>query len=406
MKSNLSFPLIVLLFCSLFQTLAAQNNGLITFYAKVKTSEVHSADRIVEIVNGNKVGDTLFAVSKKKLTLAKKPGVYAFTLFNAFLDSIPVKANCTTYVGIYAIFIQNIMQYNIVVSGGSTPIPNHPEIPGDMQTLKTALDDGDWATREFAIGAFSTMKGEIEGPVIEKIKDMAVNDRFKPVCEEAIDFLKKRKISVPPELFFVTNFTEMEGGWSYKDESGKWPHYGVDGQGYHVVDTSFTYSAVWLKDLLVRKGFSGFNPKKLKNYDVELDCRLVTGPGNAGYGLILGKNADPTYIERSSGFPAILDIYYGFCIAMNGYATVFQVVNNQFAKNPVDWSSSASRSIVSQKANRIKVEVRGKEISYYVNGMMIGSFDAADSFEPEGIGMVITNNMHACFSRLGIQKYD
>jgi hypothetical protein len=389
------------------ESLQPKQNGIICFYTDYDRKKALFYTDIYEIIDGKKNLLSKFHPKINELKIEKAPGIYDFDLdFMMRIRGLVVKVNSITYIGIHGISLGSVLAEKLCVSFGSTQLPILPRSPEDIQILASALTDNDWTTRRFAILALAGFKEGISEHTIEQIKILASSDRYEAVRKEAVRFLKGRKIPIPLEPFHVSTFTELDMGWNWSGQESRDPYYSVNGDGYHISGSKYGHTLVLLENLLVNHGFFGFNPKSLKNYDLVLDCIFIDGQNDAGYGLIFGKGVADKSPTGGEFYSAHTENYYLFCISKNGGAAVCKVKNNQYEKNPIDWVQVASESIVSNLSNRIKVEVRSGQFTYYVNDVCIGSYTGDHEITADGIGMVITNKMHVCFTKLAISKLD
>lgn len=393
---------------------ASQNNSqsYISFYTDFSDDKpVNSAVDIYKIIDNKEIFEATtfspFASSvstKENFTLTKEPGTYDFVIkaysekhnlqvIYGHINGLVVKENAITYVGIHNITGAAIG--TAFISYGLTQLPVTPKA-SDIELLTKALYDNDWATRKFAIIALTNLKVNDE-QITEHIKDIAVTDRYMAVRNEAVNFLKSKKLPIPTEPFFLTNFLNKAAYWHW---GGQDPVFDFTPEGYRITASNPALSVVSLKSLLMDKGFNGYNPKKLKNYDIELDCTWKSGMKNAPYGLILGNGNDNNFINPN------ISNFYAFCITNDGGTSVLYYKNNQLSSSPIEWNNNTSASIISHNINRLKIEIKKDQITYYVNDILIGSFKANEDYLAQCIGMGVLNKTDVCFNRLAIIKKD
>jgi hypothetical protein len=391
----------------IMQNTNEKQNGYIVFHSYWNRDLPPLLFDVNEIINGKRNKIANITTSMKEPKIEKQPGIYNLELNNqTTINGITVKENHSTYVGLYGIIIMRITGAKACFSCGSIQIPMNIRTDDDIKLLYLGLNDEDWATRKMSIIALRNIDKIIPDDILIRIQYLSILDRMEAVRKEANNYLKSKQIAIPEAPFYFTGFTDLEAGWNWTGKEQKDPNYSVDIDGYHIKGSTFGYSAVWLKDLLINKGFFGFDPSKLVNYDIELESQFIDGKQDGGYGLLLGKSFKEYTINGIHEATAYSDNYYLFCISKNGGAAVCRVIGNQFEKNPIEWVQTAASSIISNKSSQLKIEIRGEIFNYYVNGISIGSLRTDNKFLSECIGIVITNPMHVCFPRLALYKRD
>jgi len=414
------FLTIVFFIASNSLILMGQREGYITFHTDFSEGSPQEAQvDIYKIIDGKEIfeASTYSALAskyaiKENLTLTRNPGIYDFIIktyspkhnlqvYYATIKGLIVKENSITYVGLNPICSGTLI--TVMASVGSIPLPVVPKTEADIITVKNALYDSDWATRKFAINMFSNSIQVVDEEVIEDIGTMATDDRYLAVRKEAINFLESRNLPVPyePPYLYLTTFTNIDQWRWYHEDTD--PKYSLNSAGYNIVTTNTAISAAWMKDLFAGNGFFGNDPKKLINYDIELDCIWNSGMDNGAFGLFLGNGGNYWVSGTHNPSPNIYN-FYAFCISKNGSAIIFHFEDNQLKSTIANWTQVASSSITSHNTNRLKVEVRENQLTFFVNNILIGSFHADETYLSQCIGMVILHSMDVCFTRLAIIK--
>ena len=126
---------------------------------------------------------------------------------------------------------------------------------------------------------------------------------------------------------------------------------------------------------------------KPQNFDLEVVSIWKSGVDNSRYGLILGKDRDT---------------YYTFGISGNGQAVVGLNVDKFARPELIDWQLNAARPGDGFIFNRLKIEVRGDRIDYYVNDRLIGHVTNAIVADPWVVGVMVQDRQKIAFDNLKI----
>jgi len=104
------------------------------------------------------------------------------------------------------------------------------------------------------------------------------------------------------------------------------------------------------------------------NVRIEIDARLLKGEFDQPFGLLFGARGDA------------FNSAYGFLVRGDGFYQMMRWWKNG---NEVLFSIPNSNTVHTGhgRVNRLEVEVRGKTIVYYVNGVQLGVYEAADKVQ-------------------------
>jgi hypothetical protein len=123
------------------------------------------------------------------------------------------------------------------------------------------------------------------------------------------------------------------------------------------------------------------------NFDVEVSTIWKSGVNDHRYGLVLGIDAETYYTFGASG---------------NGQAVVG--INKGGAgdgvPDPIGWKPKTAREGDGVSFNRLKIEVRGDKISYYVNDRLIGEVANAIIRDKWAIGVMVQDKQKVAFDDL------
>lgn len=123
------------------------------------------------------------------------------------------------------------------------------------------------------------------------------------------------------------------------------------------------------------------------NFDLEVSAIWRSGVKNHRYGLVLGVNKDT---------------YYTFGVSGNGQVVVGlnKGGEGRGIPDPIDWRPGLSREGDGFTFNRLKVEVRGEKISYYVNGTPIGNINNTIVLDAWVTGVMVQGRQKVTFDDL------
>jgi hypothetical protein len=124
-----------------------------------------------------------------------------------------------------------------------------------------------------------------------------------------------------------------------------------------------------------------------ENFDVEVSTIWKSGVTDHRYGLVLG-------IDKAT--------YYTFGASGNGQAVVG--INKGGAgdgiPDPIGWQPKTAREGDGVSFNRLKIEVRGNRISYYVNDRYIGEIVNAIIRDEWAVGVMVQDAQRVAFDDL------
>jgi hypothetical protein len=187
--------------------------GYVSFYSpQLHISVTEAGKRPVTLKNSD------FWRLYPELRIARPPGRYFFTLahrnYSASFE-VEVLPERISYVSVDMIYLSRTSDrsymygqgatvttatyHNVWTSLGATPLPLVPG-GGNAAEIITALDDGDWATRLFAIRALEQAKRDPGPEGISRLKAAAVMDRKQDVREAAQSLLAALGEETPPKI--------------------------------------------------------------------------------------------------------------------------------------------------------------------------------------------------------------
>jgi hypothetical protein len=339
--------------------------GYVAFYSPY-------GGKVRGLLDGKEIGEfhEIYSLVPK---IARAPGNHEFIYYHKTYNthiSVPVFPDAITYVSVDGQKIgrpstsSSKYYYIVHVSVGSTPMPILPE-PSDARTLTLALSDRDWGTRRFALLGFTKAKIVPDSAALEQIIYLASSDRHQEVREAASRLLKSLREKKPSRPFFHDTFEDNTYPYWYIGSKEEEADYYFDAEGYNIISKAET--CVWETIDLHDRLSSRHGVKRAKillrrlnevpNYDIEVNVNWKDGVTNYGY-----------------GFAVLQDInnYYYPGITKNGSARVGLVLNSVLQDLPIPWQNHVSESILSNDVNNLKLEVRSKDATYFVNGTVIG----------------------------------
>jgi hypothetical protein len=129
--------------------------------------------------------------------------------------------------------------------------------------------------------------------------------------------------------------------------------------------------------------------KKPRNFDVELSTVWKAGTKNSAYGLVLGTDSKNCYVFGVSG---------------NGKATVVMLKDGNGRPPLIPWRDSCAREGDGLTFNKIKVEVRGDQMSLLVNDISIGTIENTIMVDKFMVGVGVDNKQSVAFDNLTITE--
>jgi len=369
--------------------------GYVAFYSPY-------GGKVRSLQDGKEIGEfhEIYALVPK---IARAPGNHEFMYYhNTFKThiSVPVFPDAITYVSVDGQKIgpstSSLKYYYIVhVSVGSTPMPILPG-PSDARILTLALSDRDWGTRRFALMGFTEAKIVPDSAALEQILYLASSDRYHEVREAASRLLESLHEKKPGRPFFHDTFEDNTYPYWYIGSKEEEADYYFDAEGYNI--NSMAETCVWETiDLHDRLGstqgvkraktlLKRFN--EVPNYDIEVNVNWKDGETNYSY-----------------GFAVLQDInnYYNPGITKNGFARVGLVRHSVLQDPPIPWQNHVSELILSNDVNNLKLEVRGKDATYLVNGTVKGKFKLYDGFMLNKIGLIVCGKQKVVFKSIRIE---
>jgi hypothetical protein len=107
--------------------------------------------------------------------------------------------------------------------------------------------------------------------------------------------------------------------------------------------------------------------KLADNVRIELSARLRKGRQDAGYGLMFGKR---------EGNDSIL---YNFAVTADGFHSLWLISSVTDFKLLIPWTRHTSVRTGYDALNRLAVEIQGRSIRTFVNGIQVGTVRAQAS---------------------------
>ncbi len=352
---------------------------------------------ISRLQDGKEIDEGYFMYNNKRPRgFAMVPGKHEFIIYHNKYKKhlvVPVLPDAITYVSVLRETISSgstqwmgssstYSTYYVHTSIGSTPLPMSPE-QSDLETFTTALLDQDYGTRFFALKGLAQKKIVPNSTTLERIRLLAERDSCWRMNNEAANLLKALGEEAPRIPIRSYNFQQDSYGWYQGSKEGTSDYY-FDSDGYNVV--SKIDSCVWCYSpwTISKKNFVN-----TPNYDVEVEASWKSGIDNEGYGFLLSYSNDDNY---------------SFYVSKNGGAIVRRVQDSITQNPPIPWQNHVRQSISSSDVNKLKLEVRGKNATYLVNGTVIGTFLLVDGFIPINIGVIVEGKQAAVFRSILIEE--
>ncbi len=360
----------------------------------------HSPTTVIQVYgfqDGRKIDEGKKFFGFRPMGIARAPGEHEFIIYHtsAYGEeykerfSVSVYPDAITYVSVCKQMLGKVTtlgeNYQVNISVGSTPMPILPK-PTDTKRITSALSDRDWGTRRFALRGFLQIKVVPDSTTLERIRFLASRDRYYEVRFAAFELLKSLGEKIPSTpLFFDTfqnNFYPKEYNsylpWYTGTKEGESDYY-FDGEGYNIDSKAETWA--WeMKDLLELLS-------DVPNYDIEVDASWKEGVTNFDYGFVLLRDKGD---------------YYHLSISKNGSGRVGLIRNSVLQDPLIPWQNHSNGSIFSNDVCNLKLEVRGKDATYFVNGAVIGKFKLYNGFTPNMIGLFIYGKQKVVFKSIRI----
>ncbi len=201
--------------------------------------------------------------------------------------------------------------------------------------------------------------------------------------EEQRKKLEQSRLAIPKEskgygsILFFDDFSSQKNGW---------PVY-VDGQFYNTVYRDNRYVMETKNE---RKSIEmiPLPPEVTGDYDVELASIWLKGVNNNAYGLMLGQDRFNTYTFGVSG---------------NGQSVVWVNINDVPVDDAMPWRPNTANSGDGRYTQNVqRIEVRGENLSYFVNNTLITRI--RNQFALKSFGVCVTGPQAVAFIRMKITR--
>lgn len=160
-----------------------------------------------------------------------------------------------------------------------------------------------------------------------------------------------------PGVILNDPMTANNHGWPDDDT-----HCTFEADGYHIIDSYICYAPVGL----------------LTDATIQVRAEQLQGPLDAGYGFALRRTSEG-------------DEYY---FVINAGDWTFQKCIDKQCVPIVDWTANSAIRGGLHASNTLKVQMRGSQFTFYVNGTQVGS--ASDTTYSEGkVGLAGANGATA-----------
>lgn len=159
-----------------------------------------------------------------------------------------------------------------------------------------------------------------------------------------------RKGPARDKVLFSDELVDNRHGWPLWPKGKNWISYIRAGSYWiYTKNTKCSQALITLPDALPA------------NYDLEAETIWGSGAKAYGYGVALGSSKTT---------------FYGFMVTGNGQAAVWTNIDNQVAPDVLAWVAGKARPGDGRAVNRLKIEVRGKTVRYFINGKFITRFQS------------------------------
>jgi len=168
--------------------------------------------------------------------------------------------------------------------------------------------------------------------------------------------------ATPVPLAYQDDFDDPNSGWSAYDQGNTWAGY-QEGE-YRL--------AVYEPDLVTWGDPEP--PPNFSDFEIEVDARLMEGPQDNNFGLVVRYQPDGTS-------------FYWFQISSDGYYAVDILRQGEFS-SLVSWEASAAINQGLGAINRLKMVCEGNRLSLYVNDVYLAAV-TDDTFVSGSIGLAV-----------------
>jgi hypothetical protein len=324
--------------------------------------------------------------------IAKAPGDYTFIVkHRSFKQKINVRIveNAVVFVTAYRDVVSqrtsvdnrggqtvNIAYY-VDLRVGTHPVPMARDAAA-LALLMAALSDSEGRTRLHAVEGLDKMEISKNREVLTALNEVAMFDPHVKV-RKAVNAVLKRGGGGPkwPEKATVLGGQDAYyRGWAIMKDAA-----GVSSleAGKYTLE-SITSDCTWDT---IRPAIA-----PPQNYDVELASAWKSGLQNREYGLVLGHNKK----------------FYSFGISCSKQANLQSFKNGEVEADLLPWKSATTICQGDGRAaNRQRIEVRGENISYYVNDALIGTIKDELGGDDRFFGVKVCGKQKVVFEELSIQ---
>jgi hypothetical protein len=130
-----------------------------------------------------------------------------------------------------------------------------------------------------------------------------------------------------------------------------------------------------------------YGPVQVKDAVIVVDTQLISGPLDAGYGVVFRSDTD-----RSE---------YGFLISSDGHWAAYKRVDNQLTRM-VDWTVTSQVHQNKGDHNLLTVYFKDAHMNFFVNGILVGQADD-DTFSSSGaIGLTASAGQNVVFANFSV----
>jgi hypothetical protein len=176
-------------------------------------------------------------------------------------------------------------------------------------------------------------------------------------------------------LLLKESFEDNSNGWAIAKNGAYYNSYFEDGK--YVIETKNEGAS---PEMIAMKS------RRPENFDLEATTIWRHGVNNSRYGLALG-------IDRET--------FYTFGVSGNGQAVVgITKEGKAIMPEPIVWKPGSARVGYGFTENRLRIEVRGEKISYYVNDKHIGDIFNSIILEKWAVGAMVQGEQKVAFDNL------
>jgi hypothetical protein len=173
---------------------------------------------------------------------------------------------------------------------------------------------------------------------------------------------------------------------TFDDDSRGWPDT-RGGDSHDAYYDNGTYAVRTKNEFTSLEVISPGFPRP-QRFDLELTATWKDGVDNSRYGLVLG-------VDRST--------YYSFAVSGNGQATIAQHIDNQPGPQVMPWTLDSARRGNGMASNLLKVEVRGDDLTYFVNGIRLAEVRNSLIKDRWSVGVMVQDRQRVTFDDLVIR---